>query len=318
MKYSPISLFVYKRPEHTRRAIESLMQCPEFYDSPVYVFCDGIKKEEDRDKVVQTRELVHSLLNGKAKIIEHPKNQGLANSIISGVNQLCEIYGRVIVIEDDLVVAPEFLKFLNTALEKYKDEDLVMQVSGYMFPVPELRNENEALFLPFIYSWGWGTWQRAWNKFDPQSIGWEVLKTDINMRLRFNLDNNYGFFEMLNCQMSGEIDSWAVRWYWSVFKHNGYILYPPISYVTNIGLDGTGTHGSWYANQCLKQIYQHKNLNYISLPSEIIVKPDKFNLVKSYMRTLQPKWLKWIKKIVNPSFISLIRNYVLTIHNYLK
>lgn len=294
------------------------MQCPEFANSPLYIFCDGVKKEEDRDKVIQTRKIVHSLLNDKVKIIEYGENQGLANSIISGVSQLCEIYGRVIVIEDDLIVAPEFLKFLNIALEKYKDKDSVMQVSGYMFPIPELENQIEVLFLPFIYSWGWGTWQRAWNKFDPQATGWEVLKIDKNMRRNFNLDNNYNFFEMLNRQMSGQIDSWAIRWYWSVFKHNGYIIYPPISYVANIGLDGSGTHGSWYANQCLKQNYYPKYLNKIILPDTIIVNKKNFISVKKYMKSLQPKWIIWIKKIVPSSFIFLIRNYILAIRNYLK
>jgi hypothetical protein len=317
MKYSPIALFVYKRPDHTRRALESLMRCPEFSDSPLYVFCDGVKKEEDTEKVTQTRALVHSLLNDQANIIKSSENKGLANSIIAGVNQLCEIYGRVIVLEDDLVVAPDFLKFLNTALEKYKDEDSVMQVSAYMFPIPEFMNQTEALFLPFIYSWGWGTWQRAWKKFDPQATGWEVLKTDKNMRLRFNLDNSYDFFEMLNRQMRGEIDSWAVRWYWNVFKHNGYIVYPPISYVTNIGLDGSGTHGSWYVSQRLKQICPQKDLNTITLPSNIKIDNENFNCVKNYMKNLQPKWVKYIKKVVNPNFVLLIRHYVLTVRNYL-
>lgn len=318
MNYSPIALFVYKRPDHTRRTLESLMQCPEFANSPLYIFCDGVKKEEDREKVIQTRKIVHSLLNDKVKIIEYGENQGLANSIISGVSQLCEIYGRVIVLEDDLIVAPEFLKFLNIALEKYKDEDSVMQVSGYMFPIPELVTQTETLFLPFIYSWGWGTWQRAWNKFDLQATGWEVLKMDKNMRRNFNLDNNYDFFEMLNRQMSGQIDSWAVRWYWSVFKHNGCTVYPPISYITNIGLDGSGTHGSWYANQCLKQNYYPKSLNSITLPDNIIINQKNFIFIKKYMKNLQPQWVIWIKKIMPSSFIVLIRNYILAIRNYLK
>jgi hypothetical protein len=318
MNYSPIALFVYKRPEHTRRTLESLMQCPEFADSPLYVFCDGVKKDEDKEKVMQAREVVHSLVGNKAEIIESTMNRGLASSIISGVTTLCDKYQRVIVLEDDLVVTSDFLRFLNAALEKYKDEDSVMQVSGYMFPIPEFINKTEALFLPFIYSWGWGTWQRAWEKFDSQATGWEILKTDTNMRLRFNLDDSYSFFEMLNRQMCGEIDSWAVRWYWSVFKHNGYVVYPPISYVTNIGLDGTGTHGSWYVSQHLKHLYPQKDLNAITLPSDIEIDQKKFNAVKTYMRILSPKWVKWLKKIVNPKLVLLIRYYVSSFRYFLK
>lgn len=317
MNYSPIALFVYKRPEHTRRTLESLMQCPEFAESPLYVFCDGVKKEEDREKVNQTRELVHSLLNETAKIIESSENKGLANSIIAGVSHICEIYGRVIVLEDDLVVAPEFLTFLNNALDKYQDEESVMQVSGYMFPIPQLIGETEALFLPFTYSWGWATWQRAWSKFDPQSTGWEVLKSDKNMRSRFDLDDNYGFFDMLNQQMSGKIDSWAVRWYWSVFKHNGYVLYPPNSYITNIGLDGSGTHGSWYVSQLLKPIQDQENFSQFILPNDIQIKEQKFEPIKKYLRSLQPKWVKLLKKLLIPSWIVKLRKCALAIRNYL-
>lgn len=315
--YSPIALFVYKRPEHTRRTLESLMQCPEFVNSPLYIFCDGVKKEEDREKVMQTRDLVRSLVGTKAEIIEFSTNQGLAKSIISGVTRLCDKYQRVIVVEDDLVVAPEFLGYLNAALEKYQDEPSVMQVSGYMFPVPELANQTESLFLPFTYSWGWGTWQRAWEKFDIQATGWEVLKIDKNMRLYFNLDDTCDFFDMLNRQMSGEINSWAIRWYWSVFKQNGYIVYPPISYVTNIGLDGSGTHGSWYVDRRLKQTIKPKYLSFIDLPNEIKIKQKNLDFVKKYMRTLQPKYIRLVKKIIKPSLILLIRHQFLAIRDYL-
>lgn len=317
MNYSPIALFVYKRPEHTRLTLESLMQCPEFTDSPLYVFCDGVKKEEDREKVNQTRALVHSLLNGKAKIIESSENKGLANSIIAGVSNICEIYGRAIVLEDDLVVAPEFLTFLNAALDQYQDQESVMQVSGYMFPIPELIVETEALFLPFTYSWGWATWQRAWSKFDPQSTGWEVLKSDKDMRSRFDLDDSYSLFNMLNQQMSGKIDSWAVRWYWSVFKHNGNVLYPPQSYITNIGLDGSGTHGSWYVSQRLKPIQYQQNLSHFTLPNDIQINEHKFQVIKKYLRSLQPKWVKMLKKFLIPSWIVKLRQCALAIRNYL-
>lgn len=297
MSYSPIALFVYKRPEHTRRVLESLMQCPEFNDSPLYIFCDGAKKEEDFDKVIQAREVVRSMVGAKAEIIESPTNRGLANSIIFGVTRLCNKYSRVIVLEDDLVVAPQFLNFLNAALDKYQDESTVMQVSGYMFPVPEFIDKNEAVFLPFITSWGWGTWKRAWDCFDAQAFGWEVLETDKQMRLRFNLDGSFNYFNMLKMQMTGEIDSWAIRWYWSVFKMNGYVVFPPSSYVNNIGFDGTGTHGSssarWFLNNT-----KLKTPKYISLDSQIYINKDEYNLVKKNMKKIKNETFIYLKNIL--------------------
>ena len=146
MKYAPIALFVYKRPDHTCRTLEALMQCQEFEDSELYIFSDAAKKKEDEELVLETRNLVKSMLGNKAKIIEAEKNQGLAKSIISGVSRLLEDYDRVIVLEDDLVVSPRFLNYMNAALEAYQNEPSVMQVSGYMFPVKELSNETKAIF----------------------------------------------------------------------------------------------------------------------------------------------------------------------------
>ncbi|MBW4454660.1 MAG: hypothetical protein KME55_19190 [Nostoc indistinguendum CM1-VF10] len=299
MNYSPIALFVYKRPEHTRRTIESLMRCPEFADSPLYVFCDGAKTEQDKDKVMQTRQLVHYMVGKKSTIVESPTNKGLADSIILGVTHLCDIYGRVIVVEDDLVLSPVFLSFLNHALEKYQDEPSVMQISGYMYPIPEFTNRTTSLFLPFTTSWGWGTWKRAWECFDPEINGWEILETDLQMQHKFNLDGTYNYFNMLKMQIADQIDSWAIRWYWSIFKINGYALFPPISYVSNVGLDGSGTHGFLVARWFLKTKPNLKSSEVNSFPDIITVRDYDYKLIKKFLRTMNNKFINILKKLKN-------------------
>jgi len=158
-----------------------------------------------------------------------------------------------------------------------------MQVSGYMFPIKELANKTEAIFLPLISCWGWGTWRRAWQYFDPNAIGWEVLKIDNAMRSRFNFDQAYDYFEMLKAQMSGVIDSWAIRWHWSVFKNNGYVLYPPISHVDNIGLDGSGTHGSLTGGK-FKQRAKNVLTSAEDFPVCVSTNPDTLKSIQSYVR----------------------------------
>jgi GNT-I family len=283
MNYAPIAIFVYKRPGHTKRMLESLMQCPEFAASPIYVFSDAAKKTEDEERVSQTRFVVDALLKKKARIIEAEINQGLAKSIISGVTFLLTEYDRVIVLEDDLLLSPRFLSYMNAALVACNDEPSVMQVSGYMFPVKEFADQTEVVFLPFISSWGWATWRRAWQHFDPDAAGWEILKTDKVMRRRFNLDQSYEYFEMLNAQMSGIADSWAIRWYWSVFKRNGYVVYPPVSHVDNTGLDGSGTHGS-FTGKKFNRITNVSLSNHEDFPENIHVSSEAFKLVQSSLR----------------------------------
>jgi GT2 family glycosyltransferase len=174
-------------------------------------------------------------------VVERATNLGLANSIIDGTTRLTREFGRVIVLEDDLVVSPRFLEYMNRALERYQDEDSAMQVSGYMFPV-DVGAEADAFFMPFTTSWGWATWERAWQHFDPAMKAFDALVTNRQLRDSFNLGGAYDYFHMLERQRSGSIDSWAIRWYLSVFMRGGLTLYPARALVRNTGFDGSGTH----------------------------------------------------------------------------
>jgi len=283
-KKAPIAVFIYNRPNHTRRALKSLQCCFGFSESPLYIFCDGPKTEGDND-VQEARNVAKCLIGDHAVLIESAFNQGLANSIVKGVSRLCREYGKVIVIEDDLLVAPSFLNYMNDALELYEYEESVMQVSGHMFSVPKMAGKQEAFFLPFTTSWGWATWKRAWDSFDLEATGWEQLKTDKKLRFQFNLDNSYDYYSMLEKQMTGRIDSWAIRWYWSVFQHDGLVLYPPLSLIENIGFDGTGTHG-WRSARLINVKRDVKEIctQQCRFPSSLKINASDFKCVKEILQ----------------------------------
>lgn len=285
MAYAPIALFIYNRPTHTRHTLEALMRCPEFDDSPIYIFCDGSKNPEDEVNVQGARETACEMVGARATFVKANSNKGLANSIIFGVSRLCSEYGRVIVVEDDLVVECTFLSYLNAALDKYADEEKVMQVSAHMFSVPEFQNKQEAFFLSFTTSWGWATWQRAWCHFDEMAMGWERISSDRVLRKRFDIDGVGHYSHMLRQQMAGEADSWAIRWYWSVFKLDGLILFPPISYVQNKGFDGSGTHG-WRSAKAVLNKEIPPDAGLVNLPDEIAVNVEHFNRVKKVVKKL--------------------------------
>jgi hypothetical protein len=242
VKLAPIALFVFKRHYHTRKTLESLALNPEFLESQLYIFCDGPKTYRDFDDVATTRKLVKGWPHPNKIIVERQANMGLANSIILGVSELTEKFGTVIVVEDDLVVSSQFIGFLNDALIKYASSPRVMQISAFMFSVEEFSQEQKTVFFPFISSWGWATWARAWKFFDPNATDWQYLRRFPAVRKRFDLDGCYNYSDMLYLQMVGEIDSWAIRWNWSVYINNGLVVYPPVSLVKNIGFDGSGTH----------------------------------------------------------------------------
>ncbi len=250
MSRAPIALFVFKRPEETRQTLEHLSRNPGIEESELFVFCDAARLPRDAQAVQATREAVRSRAwCPRTTIVERSESLGLAGSIIEGVGQLVRSHGRVIVLEDDLLTARGFLAYMNEALARYEDAPSVMQIAAHMFSIPMLGSAQCSFFIPSVSSWGWATWKRAWDAFDPDCKGWEILKTDPTLRSRFDLDDSFGIYRMLEAQMAGSIDSWAVRWRWSVFQKGGLTLCPNRTLVKNIGFGKTATHttsgGHW-------------------------------------------------------------------------
>lgn len=239
MQYAPIALFTYSRADHTQRAVESLLQNAEAAASDLFIFSDGPKTEEKRAAVEENRRYIHSVTGFKSvTIIEREKNWGLANSLIAGITEVISQYGKVIVVEDDLILSPYFLKFMNDGLEKYENEDKVSSITGFVPPVnQQLPN---TYFLHYFHCWGWATWKRSW----------DLLITDSKFLLRklrfrkneFDIEGSMGNYGILYCHKVGLVDSWYIRLYASFFLAEKLTLFPGFSLVSNGGLDSTGVH----------------------------------------------------------------------------
>jgi hypothetical protein len=241
MSASPVALFVYNRPDHTRRTIDALQLNRLAAVTNLFVYSDGPKSEADRPKVQEVRDLLRGYVGFRSVCVrESSGNLGLANSIITGVTEIVERFGRVIVLEDDILTAPCFLSFMNDALDCYQDAERVMHISGYCYPV-KFDGEPETFFMRYPTPWGWATWQRAWRCFekDPKELQASMSRSDVS---RFNLDGAVDFWEQVMHNVKGKADTWAVFWYASIFRQNGLCLYPARSLTQNIGMDGTGQH----------------------------------------------------------------------------
>ncbi|MFZ2193665.1 MAG: glycosyltransferase family A protein [Candidatus Moraniibacteriota bacterium] len=297
---APIILFVYNRPFHTRKTLESLELNFLSKESELFIFADGPKEnasKEHLEKITETRKIIREKKwCGKINIIEKERNSGLANSVIVGVTEIINKYGKVIVLEDDLLLSKNFLKYMNDSLEKYEKEEKVMQIAGYMYPV-EIKTEKDAFFLPFISSWGWGTWKRVWDDFDKNSEGLEKLKNDKNLRYKFNLNGSYPYYKMLKNQVEKNIDSWAIRFYLTVFMRNGLILFPKRTLVNNIGMDGSGVH-------CKIAIEQDDLIENFSVNDfdDVIVRPEikkgVYAFLKKQMNIIR-RAVRLIRQILN-------------------
>ena len=240
---APIALFTYKRPWHTRRTVESLQKNGLAKGSELYVFCDGPKSSDEQENIHAVRQYVRAIEGfGKVSIIHRDRNLGLAKSIISGVTEIVGLHGRIIVMEDDLVCSPNFLEYMNRALRVYENRNDVFSITGYNFLRNMPRGYREKVFLSHRpSSWGWGTWADRWRKADWEVTDFDTFIMNDEEQARFNRGGD-DLTRMLVKQMSGEIDSWGIRWCYTHFRHDAYCLVPVSSKIANIGFDHTGTH----------------------------------------------------------------------------
>jgi hypothetical protein len=243
MSHAPIALFAYNRPEHLRQTVEALRRNAGAAASALHVFSDGPRDLVASKGVGEVRRYLRSIDGfASVQVVERESNFGLAKSIIDGVNRLCETHGRVIVVEDDLVTSPHFLRFMNAGLDCYAGADLVASIHGYTYPVAGTLPET--FFLRGADCWGWATWKRAWAHFNPDGAALlrELKARDLTHG--FDSDGSYPFTRMLRNQIAGKNDSWAIRWHASAYLKNMLTLYPGRSLVFNTGNDGSGMHCS--------------------------------------------------------------------------
>jgi hypothetical protein len=243
---APVVLFVYNRPDHTLKTLAALTKNILALQTDIIIYADGPKHDKDIQNVSKVYEIIDNVRGfASIKIIKRDQNYGLAKSIILGVSEVIERYGKVIVLEDDLVTTPRFLEYMNAALEFYKEDPKAFSIGAYQFP-------SKTMSIPFGYpfdtyssyrccSWGWATWKDRW-----QGINWEMdyFEEFINSPEKKALFDRSGpdMTQMLKQQFEGKIDSWAIRFCYAHFIKDARCIYPVKSLVQNIGLDNTGVH----------------------------------------------------------------------------
>jgi hypothetical protein len=238
---APVVLFAYMRPEHLRRTITSLLGNAEAEATHLTVFCDAPKRSDHQPAVDEVRRYVDAI-EGFASVtrVYRTGNMGLARSIIDGVTQTLRDHDRVIVLEDDLLLSPYFLRYMNDGLACYQDDDQVASIQGHWYstgvPLPE------TFFLKGADCWGWATWSRAWAHFesDGRRLLEEVRKRNLSHEI--DHDGQYPHMKILKRQVAGSNDSWAIRWHLSCYLRGMLSLYPAHSLVENIGHDASGTN----------------------------------------------------------------------------
>ncbi|KQR72071.1 glycosyltransferase [Pedobacter sp. Leaf176] len=291
---APIALFVYNRPQHTSRTLKFLQQNELAAESRLYIFSDGAKTQQDDEKIAEVRAIINNVDGFKSvKVIERKSNVGLANSVIAGVTQLINDYGKIIVFEDDLITSPHTLTYFNDGLNRYQYEEKVMHIGAYMYP---LRADNlpQSFFYRAATSWGWATWGRAWKHFEP-NIDTLLNQFDGKKKSEFAIDNSMNFWKQMLEFKKGKNNSWAIRWYASIFLKGGLTLNPSQSLVNNIGHDGTGVHSG--INDIYNVIINPKPVT--EFPSVMEENPKAYHTIKEFLANRKGTIWERIKRFIN-------------------
>lgn len=283
---APIVLFVYNRPWHTRHTIEALQKNELANESELFIYSDAAKNKGSEEKVKEVREYIKKIDSfKKTTIIERDKNWGLADNIIDGVTKIVNEYGKIIVLEDDLVTSPYFLKFLNDALEFYKDEKKVWHISGWNYPIDT--DCLEDIFLWRVMNcWGWATWHDRWRYYE-KDINKTINSFSKQDIYKFNLDGMYSFWSQIIANKKKKINTWAIFWYATIYKNDGLCLNPAQTFVENIGNDGSGVNcGRTDSYSC--QVSEKSNFNFTTNIEENFIAVDR---IKSFYKSQKKSFI---------------------------
>jgi hypothetical protein len=293
----PVILFVYKRPELTKKTIESLRANHFSESTDLIVYADGPRSEKDELKVREVRSYLKEITGFRSvNVIESNTNKGLADSVIEGVSKELNTHESIIVLEDDMITSPYFLQYMNEALKKYEKEERVVSIHGYVYPVKE--ELPETFFLRGADCWGWATWRNGWKVFN-KDAGY-LLAEIKKQRLEYEFDflgtrNN---LRMLENQLNGKIDSWAIRWHASAFLENKLTLYPGKSLVRNIGQGADATHSRRISRYDVELYNQEINIKDIPIEENI----NSRRIIRDYFISIDPNMLNRLSKKIRHLF----------------
>ncbi len=281
-KLAPILLFTYKRFDALKNTIAALQSNELAAASDLFIFSDGAKEEKDQHIINQIRGFLKTVDGFRAiHITEATSNKGLANSIIGGVTKVMEQFDCVIVLEDDLLTTPNFLTYMNGALDAYQNEEKLFSISGYSFDLRGSdQNPNHLYFLNRGWSWGWATWRDRWEKVDWKVASYDAFSASKKRRKEFAKGGS-DLNAMLDKQMTGKLDSWAIRWFYHQFNNRGLTLYPLGSKIYNDGFDEFATHTSGSEKRYLPYLDKEHSM--------VFNFPKRVEISKEYQRRFQSK-----------------------------
>jgi hypothetical protein len=310
---APILLFGYNRPIHIKRCLESLQRNDLAQESVLFVYIDKVR-DNDLENNRKNNEVINIVESdqwcGEVRVILREENYGIERNTIEGVHEILAQFGKVIVLEDDLILSNSFLRYMNIGLSKYESEESVKQICGCNL-LSTLPSEMDAIFLPITSSWGWGTWKRVWDEVDFSPRKWPLTTKESFL---FDIEGVYPYSRMLKSQfLKNKKNTWDILFWNDVFRKRGLVLYPKKNLITNAGFDGTGTH--YTKDIKAKKLTKFDDVGFELFKAELTFNSSDLRQLKTTLLTMNlPFWGRMKSRIFY--FFRWIRNYGISLKEY--
>lgn len=240
---APIVLFAYLRIDTLQAVVSSLLKNELALESDLFIYCDGVKTESQKEKQKTLIEYLYSIKGFKSVTVNVSDfNRGLDPSIIMGVTEIINKYGKIIVLEDDVVVASNFLLYMNQCLDEFELDSRIMSISGWGIDIERPQGYSYDVYLfGRSSSWGWGTWKDRWSSIDWEIKEWNSFSKDRKKIRAFNKRGGSDMFHMLKECMNGG-NMWDIRFCYNMFVKDMYSVIPIVSKTENIGYNELAVH----------------------------------------------------------------------------
>lgn len=245
-KYAPILVMVYDRLDSLKKCIESLKNCEESAESILYISSDAAYRSQDTAKIEAVRNYIQTVSGFKNVIpIIHKENKGLNGSYNFAIDLIFKDNDTFMFLEDDIIVAPDFLKFMNDGLDFYKKDDKIISISGFSHSVffdVDAKLKSDVYFTNRWCPWGFASWKDRMVSVPGLSL--EELKQDLNDNKfvkkldEIGIDLFTAFQRKLYQKQALVLD---YRYVHHMVKNDLYTATPYTTKTFNIGNDGQGT-----------------------------------------------------------------------------
>jgi len=234
----PICFIIFNRPDTTEKVFQQIRVVKP---KKLYVVSDAARNETEEDVVQRTRAIIEDNVDWECEVIKNYAqiNMGCGERVSSGISWAFEREEELIILEDDCVPDQSFFYYAQELLEKYKNDERIMYISGDNFH-KDIDIHFSYDFVKIGWIWGWATWKRAWSKYDFQFSHWK--KDRESVRRFYTKDEYEAFARDLDSLTERGMYTWDFQWQYCCAINGGLCIIPEVNLINNIGFGANATH----------------------------------------------------------------------------